>query len=354
MPSQPDPTIQKMFDHDQPRRASAAGLLTHPHDPNSGYYDPNYNAYASPQAAQLRDRSGSIPNTGTYYAPGVGNGPGGIHYSQLPTQDANYGTSSSGYLTDQPYRQSLAQPHNPSTTTPYRPSTAPTRVSSPPPSTRRPSDPTFPPPSSTVNPHKRSQRYCCGCFRTRGGCCAFWWILVLLFLAGAGVAVFFFFPRAPIVVVGQPYVNPGTTGLKTSGDLATASVAKPFIIEFDLRTDVSIFSPNRVNVKVDKLTFVGTLLDAARKKLNARANGQANSVTFKSNANTTFTLVSPPLSSIRISLPYQQTHTPLFSSPSHSPTLSQRPPHSSPLFPTLSLRFSTNPAWRLAVNRIFG
>ncbi|KAJ3102007.1 hypothetical protein HDU97_000920, partial [Phlyctochytrium planicorne] len=133
-----------------------------------------------------------------------------------------------------------------------------------------------------------SGRFCCGCFRTRAGCCTFWWTFVVLILAGLAVAGWFLYPRIPNVVVSDPYAN--GKGLVVSGDLVTASADKPYTIEFDMMTDVSVYSPNYVDVKVDVLNFQGILLDESGKEVNARANGQNKDVSFPSMKNTTFTI----------------------------------------------------------------
>ncbi|KAJ3216122.1 hypothetical protein HDU67_009923 [Dinochytrium kinnereticum] len=314
----PDPTIQKMFENNTAyNNGSTYANAYNPdaynnanpyHSAYSSPYDPNNVNTVVPATAQVRDRSGSISvaavgNTaavGTYYERGAGAGSGGIHYAALPATDAaSSATSSVGYhgygnnvTTQYGTNQYGSNQYMGNTVTGNRPTSM-----SPPPGPIG-----SPPDEASTRLHGRGslrrggqspkdpRRYCCGCFRTRAGCCTVWWLIVLFILGGLGFAGYYLYPRNPTVVVSQPFVPPGEKGLRVSGELASASASAPYTLEFNLMTNVSVFSPNNIDVKVDRLTFAGTLLDDNGKELNARANGQKTSVTFQSRANTTFSL----------------------------------------------------------------
>ncbi|KAJ3100536.1 hypothetical protein HDU96_010298 [Phlyctochytrium bullatum] len=239
---------------------------------------PNYGTAAVPAPAQIRERGGTTSESfgnvnnqsggvGTMYERGVGAGSGGVGYSAVPTADdpraANANRASAGPGRFSPTSGVISPPHAPS----------------PRGSLRRG--------ASTKRYHGG---YCCGCFRTRAGCCAFWWVIVVIILAGLGIAAYFLYPRIPQVWVSDPYAPTDEKPLITSGSLASASSTTPYTIQFNLRTNISVYSPNNIDVKVDKLTLTGVLLDDSNKQLNARANGQKTDLVFKSKENTTFVL----------------------------------------------------------------
>ncbi|KAJ3100689.1 hypothetical protein HDU96_010248 [Phlyctochytrium bullatum] len=167
------------------------------------------------------------------------------------------------------------------------------------PSSLSPSSKLPPPPP---HPRRHHGGYCCGCFRTRAGCCGFWWTMVVLLLAGLGIAAFFLWPKVPQVTVSDPYAPTNERAIITSGSLQAATATAPYTVQFNMRTDISVYSPNNVDFKVDKLTFSGVLLDSSNNRLNARANGQQNNVVFKSKQNTTF--VFPIVMAYSVTTPF--------------------------------------------------
>ncbi|KAJ3124854.1 hypothetical protein HK101_006037, partial [Irineochytrium annulatum] len=141
------------------------------------------------------------------------------------------------------------------------------------------------------NPKYAKGRRYCGCFRSRSGCRRFWVIFLVLFLGGLGAAVYLLFPRAPQVVISNPWFAPGAAGVVTFGDMAKASVAEPYTIQFNMMVNVSVYSPNYEPIWMSKLMFSGNLLDNSGNVLaGSTASGIATSVMFSPMANTSFIL----------------------------------------------------------------
>ncbi|KAJ3281426.1 hypothetical protein HDU76_008931, partial [Blyttiomyces sp. JEL0837] len=104
-------------------------------------------------------------------------------------------------------------------------------------------------------PYRKPQRYCCGCFRTRGGCCAFWWTFILLIVIGMGVAGYFLWPRIPTFTVSDPYIPNNVSPVSYTGSMSTASPSNPYTVMFNLAVNISVYSPNYESIKVDSLNF---------------------------------------------------------------------------------------------------
>ncbi|KAJ3101383.1 hypothetical protein HDU96_009995 [Phlyctochytrium bullatum] len=139
--------------------------------------------------------------------------------------------------------------------------------------------------------HPKSRRYCLGLFRTRSGCRRFWILFFIFGVGGMAVTLFFLFPRYPTVVVSDPTFPEGVQVFNTFGRLATASTENPFVMQINMEVKISVWSGNYWDIRMDRLTFDGTMLDMEQQPVDsAKASGTATSVTFKQMENTTFTL----------------------------------------------------------------
>ncbi|KAJ3212039.1 hypothetical protein HDU67_004099 [Dinochytrium kinnereticum] len=137
----------------------------------------------------------------------------------------------------------------------------------------------------------KSRRYCCGIFKSRSGCRRFWIAFIILFFGGFGTAGFFLWPRYPVVVVSDPTFSSEGQAFQTFGDLSKASSSSPFTIQLNMQVDISVFSPNYWDVRVDRLTFEGNLMDDSGNPISSTtANGIVSSLTFKKMENSTFQL----------------------------------------------------------------
>ncbi|KAI9352999.1 hypothetical protein DFJ73DRAFT_759787 [Zopfochytrium polystomum] len=151
----------------------------------------------------------------------------------------------------------------------------------------------YPPPVPPSNGRgvAKERRYCCGCFRTRGGCCAFWLIFIIVLLGILGGLVYFLFPRIPTVVVSDPHVISNVQTVETNGTLSTASSSTPFTIRINLGVDISVKSDNYEDIGVSKITFSGNLLSESGSAMSdTPINGIAKNVNFKGKSTTNFTL----------------------------------------------------------------
>jgi hypothetical protein len=114
-------------------------------------------------------------------------------------------------------------------------------------------------PKSTSDPLRRQttrrrRRFCC-CFRTRRGCIITILLITVIFLGGLGAAAFFLWPRAPVIVVSDPYSLSNVEALTQAGDLANASPSAPYSFTLNFGVDMSVYSPNYEDVKVNQLTI---------------------------------------------------------------------------------------------------
>ncbi|KAH6568583.1 hypothetical protein BASA50_001212 [Batrachochytrium salamandrivorans] len=163
--------------------------------------------------------------------------------------------------------------------------------------------PPAPNPYGTYMPYDRNEpprrRFCC-CFRTRGGCmaCCLFFVLILI---GLAVATAILWPKQPTIYTSDPYFPSDSGGLQVSSGelsvagirngLSTASVANPYTFWFPLATNVTIYSPNRIAINLDSVTFTSTLLSNTDAPLpSVQAIGSLGRVTIRQEANTTIVM----------------------------------------------------------------
>ncbi|KAJ3413979.1 hypothetical protein HDV05_007268 [Chytridiales sp. JEL 0842] len=152
----------------------------------------------------------------------------------------------------------------------------------------------------------QNRRFCCGCFRTRRGCCTVWILITLLILGGLGVATWLLWPKQPSVTVSDPYARQGIQTVTQTGSFLSASPQNPFVLSLNLAVDLNVYSPNKVDIVVNRVSFTGNLIDEFGNRIaDSQVNGIATNINFKANTNTTFTLpftishtLTTPLSSL--------------------------------------------------------
>ncbi|KAJ3014642.1 UNVERIFIED_CONTAM: hypothetical protein HDU68_000190 [Siphonaria sp. JEL0065] len=132
------------------------------------------------------------------------------------------------------------------------------------------------------------QRYCCGAFSTRRNCCIFVWIIVVVILVGFGVAAYFLWPRTPTIIIGAPYFPSGISPVQ----YVAGTSKNPAQFAINLAVDVKVYSPNNVDIFIDKIEFNGLILNSATNTpiTSAPANGIATRINFPPKRETSFTL----------------------------------------------------------------
>ncbi|KAI8830444.1 hypothetical protein BJ741DRAFT_358787 [Chytriomyces cf. hyalinus JEL632] len=142
----------------------------------------------------------------------------------------------------------------------------------------------------TLDPKKKF----CGCFSTRSSCCIFWSVFTFILLAGIAVAGFFLWPRSPTVTISEPYIPSTIAPIQIAGSsLASASASNPATIILNMAVDVTVFSPNYIDIFVSKISFQGQLINPLTNTNmdSAPVNGIATNVNFRSKKTTAFTLM---------------------------------------------------------------
>ncbi|KAJ3263198.1 hypothetical protein HDU77_011146 [Chytriomyces hyalinus] len=150
---------------------------------------------------------------------------------------------------------------------------------------------------------QNSRRKICLCFRTRRGCIVTIAFLILTLLSALGVAAYLLYPRIPTISISEPYVPAEKTAdaVRVTGNLLQANETNPFIVEIQLFVNVTVYSPNRINIPTNAILFRGTLLGPDNKTPirsatgtgeddGPRVLGQTNRTNFLSMRETSFVM----------------------------------------------------------------
>jgi hypothetical protein len=111
-----------------------------------------------------------------------------------------------------------------------------------------------------------TERFCCGCFKTRKRCQSVMVPLIILLFILLSAMLFFIYPRAPVLTIDTlKAIDAPVIG--TAAQFKAASNAAPFVASFKLLADVSVDSSNYISYTAGTVNVDGLIFDP-RDKLN--------------------------------------------------------------------------------------